>query len=346
MENIPETVNNIYQVFKDYFKEENVDLQKNSEFDYQILIYWKELTITNEFDDHINIQGLYCKINIGPNGKFLNHRPLFIRDSYTEYQFKSRYIHSHIPRIYNDSYKFWQDSCLGTGPIVNTIDKLQNYPNEFKNPMTWTLFCFELDKYVRVESVSGGPYYKMKDITPYNVRTKPISIRYYNNIRYHVPGNISDTLKKEIETKFSKYIINNNILKFTYKQGNYVIGMSKKDLIISISNAFLAWIKECGKIERIKSDFIIERLIRNAKVINNKLYEITDESNNVKINEINNQNLNFKFKNQDVKLHITNITNIDESENSNVKILNTYVIGRIIFKLLYFINCNYGNKTN
>lgn len=344
--NIPEKVNNVYQVFKDYFKEENVDLDYVPQ-NYAIIIYWKELTITNEFNDSVNIQGLYCKIKINKDGKLISDRPSFIRDSYTEYQFKSGYIHSHIPRMYDDnSYKLWQGSCLGTGPILNTIDKLKEDPNAYNDYMTWTLFCFELDKYVRVESVAGVPYYKMKTIAPVTTKTKPIEMSYVTSQSFYLRGGVVKNTRKQIIDNFVWYLLNNNVIKFTYANGNYTIGMSNKDLILNVSNAFLKWLEGYGQLHKIPSA-IKESWIYDVKCINNKLYVIVNTSRCIlNAKEFDNKPLNFYFKGKLVKLHITNIINTDESKNSDVKILNTKIIGSIIFKILYFINCNYGNKAN
>jgi hypothetical protein len=75
-------IKDIYQVFKDYYKEENVDIQSYNTY-YDIIIHWDTITITNEYDEHVTIQDFYAKIKILASGRLANN-PLFIRTTYTK----------------------------------------------------------------------------------------------------------------------------------------------------------------------------------------------------------------------------------------------------------------------
>ena len=129
-------VNNIYQQFIDYFGEENVDIQNYRDIridsyaacncdssDKIILVHWKDVTVTNEYDDSVDIWDLYSATIIATNGKLRNN-PLFNRSTYDNIQWISDYAHSHLSGINKSDIRKFRTSCLGSGPIDATIRKI------------------------------------------------------------------------------------------------------------------------------------------------------------------------------------------------------------------------------
>ena len=53
----------VYDIFKDFFGEENVDLQDN-----YIIIHFPKVTVTNEHDRSIDITHLWVRVPVDTNG--------------------------------------------------------------------------------------------------------------------------------------------------------------------------------------------------------------------------------------------------------------------------------------
>lgn len=191
-----EKVFGVYEVFKNHFKEEYVDLQNvpdsvgfkeylpsltkvNDEYVvdeeginnlinsfsgscYDIYVWWPKVVITNEHNKSIIIKDLYAKISITIEGRipWSYHGFLLNRATYPMIQFVSDYMHSHVNYIPTRDFSDFQSPCLGRGPIVNTITSLKANSDE----VMWMLFCEELSRYVTVESLSGVPYHKLEQV--------------------------------------------------------------------------------------------------------------------------------------------------------------------------------------
>lgn len=344
-----EIVNNIYDVFKDFFGEDNVDLQSEGSVSSCIYVYWNNVQVTNELDRFVIIHGLYSRVKISFTGRLIQDSLSFIRDSYTETQWNGRYIHSHIQSPYGtDSFFSWHDRpCLGSGPIKRTIAKLgggiligENYLNEelYKDMDVWRLFCFELDKYVHIESLAGGPYYRLESISS----DKEQVIKNYAYKSKLLPN-------QECIIPFFDYLAKSKVLKFNYLNNNYCLGDSFENALISISNVFIDWYNKYGyniiDITKLKENNIIFRAkLREGKIYsinnsNSSHYHISDLSDNI------GRKLPFTFKGNDVVMH--KIKEKDKEENNNDYILlNTTIFGYITYKILRYLNCEYGKSNN
>ena len=157
-----ESINIVYDIFKDFFNEVRVDLQVNKEFKnyleylleardegtlnellnydfnnilditnirnyiesspFYIFVHFPDITITNEHNDSINIKDLYARIPIYWNGT-LNYRFEMIVTTYTRTLFNAGYCHSHLHHLYGNKPIF-DTPCLGTGPLVETCKVL------------------------------------------------------------------------------------------------------------------------------------------------------------------------------------------------------------------------------
>ena len=155
MDNVPELVRNIYQVFIDYFGEDRVDLQLyntsniiqidsggQESGDYLILTKWDEVTISNEYEESIDIWGLYCVTVLTPRGK-MRRTPGFTRSTYDNIQWSSKYCHSHVASLTQSDCARFRYSCLGSGPIGATINKLKG--SAFVDLDIWRLYCCHPD---------------------------------------------------------------------------------------------------------------------------------------------------------------------------------------------------------
>ena len=67
---------------------------------------------------------------------------------------------SHVHGIPFNRFTDFKSPCLGSGPIKSTVATLAlGYDEAIRQ-----LFCLELDKYVRVESIAGIPYRYLEKI--------------------------------------------------------------------------------------------------------------------------------------------------------------------------------------
>lgn len=124
-------------------------------FEPRVVIRFPEVEIRNEKGNHRTLKDLYVALNI-LNGKLLGTFCI-IRTSYTESEFVSGYIHSHVKPF---SFTLWKSPCLGNGPISNTISSLALSGDD----NLWMLFLEELKVFLETESVQGVPYIYMSSI--------------------------------------------------------------------------------------------------------------------------------------------------------------------------------------
>ena len=160
----------VYEIFKDFFGENLVDLQGfpdlipespalgESGYSGYIIVRFPHVTVTNEHERSVDIREVYVKLKIDHTGSLIGKFQLS-RAHFPMSHIRSNYAHSHIPGIPSLDSPFL-DPCLGSGPINNTINSLNV---DFDEDL-WNLFCLELQKYVGTESVSGVPYRYLEHI--------------------------------------------------------------------------------------------------------------------------------------------------------------------------------------
>lgn len=334
-------IQDIYDVFKHYYGENQVDLQTRGSL-YKIYIKWNKVTITNEQNDSVDIYDFYAKLLISETGK-LCEVPYFLKQTYTHQQWQGNYIHSHITRLEKHNFTQWKSSCLGTGPIKRTICKLmaQDYIAEgnrerysiqhmFLDMDNWMLFCYELDKYVSVESLLGGPYYRMSTIAPVS---KVINLE--TPIMNMTPNYF---LSYSVFKDFIKYLIENDVIKFAFKDGSYTIGNTLFECTLNMSNAYIDWLNSY-KFPYTHDLNIVTKLLEEVYIVGNNMYDSLEECGCM---DETNLNLNFTFKGEPQFLHIIkgNYTPI------KYKVLQKACVNSILYILLRLINAKYGKQDN
>ena len=128
-------------------------------FEPSILVWFPEVVVTNDNNRSTTIYDTYIKVSLNTNGTIRNEFKL-CRSTFTEEQYDSKYVFSHCPSANLKQGPFWLSCCLGRGPIRYTISNLMN---EYDLDI-WLLFCIELEAYLRVESLEGGPYIRLESI--------------------------------------------------------------------------------------------------------------------------------------------------------------------------------------
>lgn len=331
----------VYNLFKEYFGEDKVDMQGN-----KILVWWPELVVSNEFDQSCTIKDLYAKICIHDNGSLIGSFTLN-RTSYNYDQWKTGYCHSHVMRIYHnnsDYVKEWKDPCLGSGPIRQTISNLNL---EFDEDV-WRLFIFELDQYVRHESVEGVPY----------IRLETIGTDMYNNIPYwNIPtakitrpsyAGRNDIIICDIIKVLIERIVENSLFRFNYINNCYSIAENPIDIVIKVSNLFIDWYNNIVSKEEqndIMSVLIRKELFRKCKIVNNRIQLENSRAREVNYNLGLEGTRMFTFKEEEKTLHIYDIRENTEFNENYLQLLHPDIVMYIIHRILRIINYRF-NGTN
>lgn len=358
-----ESVNTVYDIFKDFFNEVRVDLQVNKRFKSffdNLLEEPSEFTLNKLSDYNLNakldiadfINTYYQEppffifvhfpdvtitnehndsINIKDLyaripiywNGTLNRRFEMIVTTYTRTLFNAGYCHSHLHTLYGNKPCF-DTPCLGTGPLVETCSVLtSNFTED-----NWRLFCVELSRYVTVESLLGTPYYRMTNITNKS-NNKPIKVHYVHSYIW----NYKELLIETIHNLISKKLLN-----FKYVNGEYNFANSEAELIRIISNEFIAIYND--KFNKKEVTETLQQLanrcfIKKVKYFNDNYYFI-----GTAIDRIPSSDILFTFKGKDIKTVVTeDITNVRQ-----IYILNPDRVSYIATKLLEFINMNYGKE--
>ena len=358
-----ESINTVYDIFKDFFNEVRVDLQINKEFKnyLEYLLEARDEDNLNEIFNYdlnstlntVKFKHIYTEIspffifvhfpnvtitnehNDSINIKdlyaripiywngTLNHRFEMIVTTYTRTLFNAGYCHSHLHHLYDNKPKF-DTPCLGTGPLVETCNVLtSNFTED-----NWRLFCVELSRYVTVESLLGTPYFRMTNISDKR-SDKLINIHKVSNY-------IWDHKELLIETIHN--LVSKKLLNFKYVNGEYNFANSEAELIRIISNEFIAIYNDKFNKKEVNETLLQlanRSFVIKVKYYNNNYYYIGSITNKIPSDAVL-----FTFKGKEIKTIITDdITDIKETF-----ILNPDKISYIATKLLEFININYGKE--
>lgn len=268
-----------------------------------IYVHWPEVEVTNERHQSITITDLYAKIPIHPSGT-MTDRFTLTRSTYPHDQFYSGYMHSHTMGINPDPAVFMHP-CLGSGPLVRTIDTLMSS----SDVDLWNLFCVELDRYVHVESIAGVPYRYLDQV----------SVGRLYEVDYYVPVtplivtiNSNDELKKLLK-KFFKYILIRKKMKFGISEGRYVSAYSDAEWVLNLSRAFLKFyslLRTYGRTSITQRFLFQQEILKTVKIRNNTLYEI-GSSGRLSNNSFEGRHVLY-FKGEDILSHVGNTQVADE----------------------------------
>ena len=303
-----------------------------------IKIKWSSLDITNENGNSTNINDLFCIINILFTGQLVDIK--FVKSTYSFIQFMKGYVHSHLPRIstyryrndsyYNemiDDFKTYRNFCYGNGPIRNTISKLTSYfGNNIDSVVElYMLLCREIDVIVRIESLTGGPYIRMSEMTS-------SSDRYV----FWIEAGLSN----EHIDKFVKYILKNSDFKYVFNGQMYDITDSFSDFAIKITSEFFKFTEEYPDVFNDANE--IQSMFTKVEQSNGCLYDIADDFNIVSI-----ENLIDKLNRSNIKIidfngreYCLKINKEIDTDKPVLKILKNSIISYIYQLIITIINSN------
>ena len=352
----------VYEIFCDYFGEDKVDMQGfrtleqyilngggsiiDFPFGVFLLVWFPEVTVTNENDRSVDIQDLYIKVHIGADGSMAGS-PTMNRATYPLDQFLSNYMHSHTPGINKIRANTFQHICTGSGPIQNTIGNLNG---EFDEDL-WQLFCSELEDFVQVESLDGGPYKRMEKIG-ITSRMGEVAMKF----PYIIAGdlnpnrfvNSSSTEEKNrtynLIADFTRYLLKEGGLPMEFVNGNYSVGMSYIDCTIYLSNKFIEWYnREDNPYRRILSSksLIIYGILRKHLIKEGKLYVSFVADDMMEVEQYEGDRI-CTFKGTPVLRHI--FTQEIPSEDNLPLFLCEKIVKNIVGAIVKVVNYRYGRE--
>ena len=229
---------------EEIFGEDNVEfqLEKNIENDYiedysnedfigHIYIYIPEKPVTNEEGFCHKIFSCYIKIDVKKDFRVGGFN--FTRSSISNREANKGYLFSHCSAISvnavrhaqadNLYYDLWRSPCLGTGPIVTSLSRLQVTFSE----ENWKIFLNDLDSYFEVESITGVPYIYMGSL--YNNGNSNSSVNL--GAQYTDIDNNREVTKTFLR-EFCEYLMHEDWYKeFSYNTSSGKIEATVTDLI-------------------------------------------------------------------------------------------------------------------
>lgn len=300
-----------------------------------ILVHFPHVRVTNEHDKFVDINHLWVKVGIKMTGAGTG-RFLMNRSEYELSHMKANYLHSHVNGIPLSNFSLFLPPCLGRGPISTTVSTLAI---EYDEAM-WKLFCLELDRYVRVESLSGVPYRYLEHIT------NRVTCDGETNFTMHTSPlpwyRFGSTFCKDDMKDFIMHLIKSKKLKFNFK-GSYGFAMSYLNYRILISNEFIEWFNlKCnlGKSTPTYNEVLNKKILRECIISNGKIRYLVD----------NNRRLNYSgyegayvctFKGEPVNLHIVE-NNTDDT--NKILLINAEIADTIARAILTIVNYKYGRE--
>lgn len=298
-----------------------------SRYRSSIIVRFPKVTVTNENDASIDITELYARVDIDATGKIVRGLR-FYRAEYTVAQYRSNYAHSHLPGVRLD----WQEPCLGSGPIRNTQGRLR----DVFDLDVWGLYCYELSKYVTVESLAGVPYQRLENVG--NAGSSPIPYPYDMN------DNAITLNHSSLLTSFIRYYVRTQKFEVAFVNGTYVLGCDPLDFLINLSKCFISWynrrepfVRNRASLNTLLGDGLLQSYIIDNKTLR---FPIT-RNGYTDLNHLQGREL-FRFKDRMVTL---NFIDLEETETHNTVILLYHDIAcRIISRFLRVLNYKYGHQ--
>lgn len=319
-----------------YKKDKNTYIKKyiNAHFiSVYILIYFPKITVTNEYDESIDIEEVYIRVPINLNGRMDSSFEI-IRTKYSYIQYESGYMHSHAHSGISKTSRDWRGMCLGSGPLVTTTHTLKNsYDLDI-----WRLFCIELDEYLKVESVAGVPYIRMNRVgNNDNLYNYNIMDNGYYNIQYRIhqyPPLFKDFLKFFIQK------ICSNDYYFSFRDKDIHLAISNEQFAIIISKYFIEYCNCINKETEVNIDSIISNfMVKVQRDVSGtlKYFRQTNTFNYTNESQSDAKALTFKGQDKYVKID----TKVETSQNKEIYLLSSDIVSQVLSYLLKVIN--YGN---
>ena len=305
-----------------------------------IMVHWPTVTVTNENGKSIVIQDLYVKVNVTTEGTipYEYHGFTMNRATYPWIQYQRRYVHSHLPGLDRHQPQRFEQPCLGSGPIRNTIVNLKNNCDE----AFWMLFCQELSMYVTVESLTGGPYMRLEEIGRYG-RCAQNDYQTFNSSYNYALSSFTHAFPKPWIEGFVAYYLENGHLTLKYADGKYQAGMPYQQFMLDISNAFIEYHNNSPLHDRKPLEMLLhKKILINYAVIQGKFYDAN--GNDAFVTDTISGRVICEFKGNPVRCRV--LPREPQEGIQTTLILNHDLAMVILKNILQVINFRYKNERN
>lgn len=363
---IMEKPNIIYDIFKDFYGEEFVDMQNylsleeyisfirrnfseerilelgnnlygsNRFNEIFILVRFPEVRVTNENDRYIDIWELYAKVTFNCRGESRGDF-LLNRAEYDVFQLQNNYMHSHIHSIPTSNFTSFQSPCLGSGPIRDTLALLAADFDELR----WQLFCLELSKYVQVESLAGGPYKRMENLGKNSMSHGESNWSMFSD--ENLPH--FNSFNNERVRQFVKWLLERKKLKFDFTNGSYGISMPYITWRIFLSNEFIEWYNiqyAEGNATATYLDLLAEGVLVKGIINNNRFY-YDNSGRGTNYSRYVGKRVCI-FKGEEVRLVVRDLES-RANDNNLSNFINNRLAEYIYKCILKVVNYEYGNNS-
>jgi len=287
---IQQVVESLECIYKD-----NWDLQVNPNNPlslYTVIIKFPSFYIVNGRNERHEIKDLYVRFKF-KKGFVLSCPIEGTRGTLSFVEYESRYLHSHLPRLNIRSKEDLKDTivqatsfntfCLGVGDFAD-INSEWKCEDKVFNQEEFELLLYQLQAYVQWESLGGGPYISIRDISVRDC-----------NWRGHIHGS---GRKEAFESIIAN--IKNFPLKFNHLRSKFEIDFSELESFISpLESPHLPKIKKTSE-----GEYIYGQL--TPLTINRRVDDANEIYKSVSL---------FKFQGEDISLKITGINTEDEDDH-------------------------------
>lgn len=293
------------------------DLSENPSFTYEIIILFPEVTLTNgQKGVSYKIKDLYVKLEYDEDFVLKNSMQ-GRRGSLSITDYISNYRHSHLP---GSSSGVWQRFCLGASELSAITTELSS-PRDIQGDFSiiqFELHMYQIDAYVRWESLGGGPHYRIRNIS--------------------IPGETRHIHKAVVNSIFQKIIekINNFPVKFDNTEKRFVIDfleledfLTKRILDFNLTDDTMC--KKAGD-SYIYSNSYDLRMLRNRIIEANEELEV--------------QGVLYTFKGEKKRVVVEELDISENAEKNLEDVIHPDITNYVLEKLETFINYhfikNYG----
>lgn len=302
-----------------------------------ILVHFPHVRVTNENDRFVDINHLWVKVGIKASGAGIGYFAVN-RSEYELSHMKADYMHSHVPGIPFDRFTEFKSPCLGSGPIRSTVATLAVGYDE----AIWQLFCLELDKYVRVESISGVPHRYLEKIGTGGGTTNGETDFSMQSTTFNDYNTI---FSKEDMKDFVRHLIRDKKLKFNFIRGSYGFAMSYLDYRILISNEFIKWYNlryNLGTSTASYNDLMGRGILKECIINNGKIQYLNNNARRNGRDYYSYEGANVcTFKGNPVNIHI--VDSATDTLNKTV-LVNAGIAEEIAKAVLTIVNYKYGRE--
>jgi len=369
-------VNDIYDTFKSFFGEANVDLQtrdrktfermlenyletwhitlnENNAYDIadtilaemkeayysetaDIYVHWDRVTVTNEHDKSVEIQDLYAKVGINLEGRIPYENRGFLLNRAT--YTKEQFLSNYL----HSHCQFIPKSNFSTfmPPCLGRgpiVNTIMTLKNEY-DEVTWMLFCQELAMYVTVESITGRPWKYLEEIGGSGRLSLYTG---YDNGGSRV--SFLQVFSKENLRDFIKYYLQNGHLTLSYREGKFIYGIPYFDYIIDISNCFIDFYNKHLKTthEQLHNcyshNLLYKVLVKGDKFYKNAMSSTTSE-------DLDNYRHKFVLRFKGKAIYTTILDEVTNDNATMTTIISHELAMYVLNNVLKIINFRYRNE--